>query len=118
MEPVRLGSHGEALARRHLEGEGWTVLAANVRAGREEIDLVARRAEVVAFVEVKTRSSDRFGVPAVAVNARKRGRIRRVARAWLQDHPQPGATLRFDVVSIVVPPSGRVRIDVYEDAWR
>lgn len=94
-------------------------LASNVRVGREEIDLVVLREGTLAFVEVKTRSDDRFGLPAQAVDRRKQARIRRVARAWLCTHPQPRASLRFDIVSVLVDRrGGTVRIDVFEDAWR
>jgi putative endonuclease len=68
----RLGSEGERLAARFLERRGYRVLGAGFRARRGEIDLVCQRGDRLVLVEVKTRSSDRFGTPAEAVGARKR----------------------------------------------
>ena len=67
-----LGREGERLAARFLERRGYRVLGSGFRARRGEIDLVCRRGDRLVLVEVKTRSSDRFGTPAEAVGARKR----------------------------------------------
>jgi putative endonuclease len=67
-----LGDRGEALAARFLERAGWTILVRNFRMGHKEIDLVARRGEVVAFVEVKTRAGTGFGHPLEAITWKKR----------------------------------------------
>ena len=65
-----LGDRGEALAAEHLVRGGWTVLHRNVRLGHKEIDLVARRGEVVAFVEVKTRGGLGYGHPLESITAK------------------------------------------------
>jgi putative endonuclease len=80
------------------------------------VDLIVRRARTVAFCEVKTRSSDRFGTGAEAVVGPKQRRIRRLAARWLSElTPASGRArveVRFDVVSI----TGEV-VDVIEDAF-
>lgn len=114
----REGVRGEALAARFLEERGWEILGRNVRAGRREVDLIATRGQVVAFVEVKSRSGDGFGHPLEAITRRKRGEIAAVARAWLRDHPCPGIVLRFDAVAVHVRPGLPPRIEHVEDAWR
>jgi uncharacterized protein (TIGR00252 family) len=81
-----LGDRGEALAARHLAQAGWRILDRNFRVGRKEIDLVARRGEVVAFVEVKTRAGLGFGHPLEAITWRKRREIQQVAAAWIDRH--------------------------------
>jgi putative endonuclease len=67
--------------------------------------LVARRGATIVFCEVKSRSGDRFGVPAEAVTFAKQARIRRLAARWLRDHPTPigggSRELRFDVAAIL-----------------
>ena len=69
MNRHEIGSWAESAACQHLKANGWTIVDRNVRLGCGEIDIVARRQDVTAFVEVKSRSSDRFGTPAEAVNA-------------------------------------------------
>ncbi|MHB8669756.1 MAG: YraN family protein [Acidimicrobiales bacterium] len=64
---------------------GYEVLARNWRCRHGELDLVLRRAEELVFCEVKTRSSEAFGLPAEAVTVAKRRRIRRLAAAWIHE---------------------------------
>lgn len=76
-------------------------MARNVRCGRAgEIDIVAERAGVIAFVEVKTRRSDRFGTPGEAVTWRKQNRIRALARHYLMTARTTASAIRFDVVEV------------------
>lgn len=117
--PHALGAWGEREASRLLERRGWRILASNYRFGRREVDLVARRGDVLAFVEVKTRSGDGFGPPEEAVTARKRREIEAVARAFLARHPLVDVDVRFDVVAIVVGRGREVlRATHVADAWR
>lgn len=77
-----LGDRGEEIAARFLERAGWRIVNRNFRLGHKEIDLVAARDGVVAFVEVKTRSGGGFGHPLEAVTWRKRlvSMVARVSR--------------------------------------
>lgn len=84
----------------------------NWRAPGGEVDLVARRDNLVAFVEVKTRATDAYGDPALAVTPRKQMRLRRLGAAWLAAHAVHGVEVRFDVVSIL-----GVRVRVIEGAF-
>lgn len=114
----REGARGEVLAARFLEDRGWVILGRNVRAGRREVDLIASRGGVVAFVEVKSRRGDGFGHPLEAITRRKQGEIAAVARTWLRDHPCPGWVLRFDAIAVHLRPGMSPRIEHVEDAWR
>jgi putative endonuclease len=116
--PEPLGRWGERLAARHLERAGWAVLARNYRLGRKEIDLVARRGGVVAFVEVKTRRGTAFGDPLESVTPRKRREIAEVAAGWIQRFGEPGLAYRFDAVAIRHAGGGRAEVRHVEDAWR
>jgi len=101
LDRIALGAAGENRAAHYLTRRGYRIVARNVRAGRVEIDIIARRGRVLAFVEVKTRRTRAYGYPEDAVDARKRARLIRGAAAWL--HSQPGARrsnmwIRFDVI--------------------
>jgi putative endonuclease len=113
-----LGDRGEALAARFLERAGWTILDRNFRMGRKEIDLVARRDEVVAFVEVKTRAGLGYGHPLEAITWKKRREIQQVAAAWIDRHGKPEYSYRFDAVAVQVGAGSPPTIEHVEDAWR
>lgn len=95
---LEFGADGEARAAAHLLARGYRITARNVRAGGVEMDLIAQRGRVIAFVEVKTRRTRNFGAPEEAVDARKRARLVRGAAAWLREHPSRTARVRFDVI--------------------
>ena len=117
--PHALGRWGEDRACAYLEQRGWTILARNYRFGRREVDVVARRGSVVAFVEVKTRAGVGYGAPLEAVTRLKRREIEAVAGQYVARHRLIGVDIRFDAVSIVVErPGARARIEHVEDAWR
>lgn len=118
MNTHRLGARFEEAAAAWLEAHGWRVLERNVRFQRREIDLIVRREDVVAFVEVKGRRGRGFGHPSEAVTARKRMEIESVARWWVARNSRPGLRYRFDVVTAVADGPGRLVIEHLEDAWR
>ena len=120
----RTGKDGEEAAARYLETRGYEILARRYRTRRGEIDLIARRHDVIAFVEVKTRRPDaggpqRFGSPLEAVTSTKQARLTGAAEAWLATHPGCSAGLfRFDVISVRAgDDAGPVIVDHIEDAF-
>jgi len=94
-----LGAEGEARAARYLAERGYRIVDRNVRAGGVELDLVVRKGRTIAFVEVKTRRTRRFGAPEEAVDAAKRRRLIRGAQAWLREHGAGAVRARFDVIA-------------------
>jgi putative endonuclease len=92
---------GEDTAAGLLERKGMRVLARNWRCRVGELDLVAMDGSTLVFVEVKCRSCDRLYDPALAVDARKQTRVRRVAEAYMAMERPHFADCRFDVVSVV-----------------
>ncbi len=113
-----LGDRGEELAARFLQQAGWTILDRNFRMGRKEIDLIARRGEIIAFVEVKTRAGLGYGYPLEAITWKKRREIQQVAMAWIDRKGSPDNIYRFDAVSVQVGSGGPPIIEHVEDAWR
>ncbi len=96
---------------RHYETAGYLVVDRNWQVRGGELDLVLTRDDEIIFCEVKTRSSDRFGHGAEAVDHRKQRFLRRTAMSWLDSHDLRGK-LRFDVATVVGP-----RIEVIEAAF-
>ena len=106
-----LGKRGENLAADHLVAAGFEILERNWRCAQGEIDLVARDAAELVFIEVKTRSSVSFGHPLEAVTSAKLARLRRLAAAWCDAHPGTHENIRIDVVAIIAPTHGLVEIE-------
>jgi putative endonuclease len=78
----------EQRARRHYRLRFYRILGANVWIGGYELDLIVRRGRRLAFVEVKSKSGERFGDPLEMVGPEKQRRIRRAAETWLAAHPE------------------------------
>jgi len=106
-----LGRHGEDLAFEYLRRAGMLVLDRNWRprgAGlRGELDIVAREGDELVVVEVKTRRSIAYGSPTEAITQRKLRAMRSLTLAWLEQRSIHAPAIRFDVVSIVIPPAGQ-----------
>jgi putative endonuclease len=81
-------NRGERRALLHYRLRGYRLLAANVRAGGYELDLVLRRGRRILVVEVKEKGGPDFGHPLEMVNAEKVRRVRAGATAWLAAHPE------------------------------
>lgn len=109
----RHGLEAERQAMAFLRSGGWEIAAHRFRSGRCEIDLVARRGRLVAFVEVKARRGDGFGSPLEAVTGPKRRDLVRGARAWMDRFGRPGDVYRFDCIGIQ-----NGRLEHVEDAFR
>ena len=114
----RRGLRGERLALAYLTSCGWSIEAHRFRVGRHEIDLVARRGGVVAFVKVKTRRPGACGGPIEAVDRRKQGTIARVAAVWRLRYGRRGDEYRFDVVAVVNWGGGSFDLEHVADALR
>ncbi len=102
----RLGPLGEAIAARFLEMRGARILERGYRHSGREVDIIAWDGRRLLIVEVKTRRGARRGPPGLAVTRTKRRHIRSVARAFLASRSAPSAPVRFDVIEIVLEPTG------------
>lgn len=113
------GRLGEALCAEYLRKRGYEILAAGYHSRFGEIDIIAAKRGIVAFVEVKLRSDARFAAAREAVSASKQEKLRRTALFWLSengDSLQP----RFDVCEIYLPQgeqAARARINYMENAF-
>ena len=112
-----LGRLGEDLACRHLEGEGFHIVERNWRTRQGEIDVVARRGDLIAFVEVKARRGEEYGEPEESVTPAKARRIRHVAAQYLTQAYRSGE-VRFDVIGVKFGAGDRViQLRHTEDAF-
>ena len=114
----RRGVRGELVAMEFLVSLGWEVEAHRFRLGRHDLDLVMRRGQLIAFVEVKTRRSNACGTAIESVSAFKQRKLGRIATYWRVRYGRPGDTYRFDVLAVQDRGSGRWEVDRVEDAWR
>jgi putative endonuclease len=114
----QLGKRGEDIARRHLEGLGYSIIALNYRIGRSEIDLIARDDGTLVFVEVRTRRGSGLGTPEESVTQAKQSRMIAAAEKYLQQSESPGTLdWRIDMVAVELDARGfLVRVEVVKNA--
>ncbi len=113
-----LGREGEAAAEEALRAAGLRIVERRFRSRQGEIDLVAMDADVLVFVEVKTRRGVSHGTPREAVHRGKQARLVRVALAYLARRRLLESRCRFDVVEVLWDASGRPRVEHIADAFR
>ncbi|EJZ83443.1 YraN family protein [Slackia piriformis] len=119
-EPLEgsLGDRGEEAACELLKRRGYIILERNWTCVAGEADIVARDEDgTLVFVEVKTRSSLKHGLPSEAVTPKKRARYERIAGYFLADYDGMECRVRFDVISILALPNGRALVRHYINAF-
>ena len=110
------GREGERVAAEFLRRGGYRILHRRYRGAGGEIDLIARKVNTIAFVEVKSGRSGAASDPVDRVDRRKRTHLTRTARRWLKDHSPRGVTYQFDVIAVTLDvPTPSVRH--YENAF-
>jgi putative endonuclease len=102
----RVGRRAEDLAAELLERAGLRIVARNWRRPEGELDIVADDGGTCVFVEVRSRTGDEWGHPLETVTPRKRARVIRAARLYLEAEPTPASAYRFDVVAVTFDPAG------------
>lgn len=111
-----LGKHGEDIAASFLEQNGFTILERNFLVPEGEIDLIAEKEEVLHFVEVKTRRSDRFGTPLESISKAKSQKIIAATWRYLEQHNKTNAPFQIDAIGIFCPPRQKGEIEFLENA--
>lgn len=112
-----LGQKGEELAKEKLVKMGYKILDRNFRCKIGEIDIIAKDKNTLVFVEVRSKSSNEFGVPQETVNIKKQKRIRRVAEFYLIKNKLEDICCRFDIVAIIWQKNKKPKIEVIKDAF-
>jgi putative endonuclease len=112
----RFGKDSESLAVEFLKKQGYKILETNYKTKLGEIDIIAKDKDTLAFIEVKARHSDRYGVPKYAVTPKKKKKISMAALWYLKTTDQFNQKARFDVVGIFSQTS-TPRIEVIKNAF-
>jgi putative endonuclease len=99
-----IGRYGERVAAAFLRRHGFRILTRNFQAVAGEIDLVCREGPVLAFVEVRSRSSEQFGRPAESIDARKEQAFVAAANEYLRLLRRDDVDHRFDAVEVQLRP--------------
>lgn len=111
-----LGKFGEARAAEYLLEFGYAILEKNVRTPYGEIDIVAAKGSLTAFVEVKTRRTHTFGYPEESITELKQERMTLSAQAYLQTHPELDGEWQIDVIAIQVQNPQSVKVVHFPNA--
>ena len=93
----RLGKQGENAACRYLKRRGYKIIERNYKTRFGEVDIIARKDDTVAFIEVKTRLTDKFGAPAEAVTFAKQRKYALSAQFYFSQC-EDDCIIRFDVI--------------------
>jgi putative endonuclease len=110
-----LGKKGEDIAADFLLKNGYEILERNWRTGRDEIDIIARKDNLLVIVEVKTRSTDYYGEPEEAVTTKKQMFLVRATDKYVNEN-EIDDLIRYDIISIILK-SGNHTIHHIEDAF-
>ncbi|MGB3049761.1 MAG: YraN family protein [Polyangiales bacterium] len=111
-----LARRGEGLVASLLEERGFEICGRNVRVGRLELDIIARRGALIVVCEVRSRSSARPVFPAETISGKKLARVRRATAMWLRKQKLGRVHARIDAAAIVFDRAGgEPRIEYYEN---
>lgn len=95
-----VGAWGESLAAEHLLASGYAILHKNYRTPYGELDLIASKADLLIFIEVKARTNGAYGLPEDSITKRKREHILHAIDYYLQEHLEVNCDWRVDVIAI------------------
>jgi putative endonuclease len=110
------GDRGEDRTATFLRQEGYRILERNYRCPLGEMDIIARDGKTIVFIEVKARSSDRFGSPQAAIGPQKQRRMTAIALCYLKGKGWLGMPARFDVAAVRLDAAGE-RVTLYKNAF-
>lgn len=113
-----LGKWGEDVAAKYLEDKGYVIFDRDWKTGNRDLDIVARSEDSMwlVFVEVKTRQSHDLSEPEESVDVRKQRNLAIAANVYVKSHTVPPG-IRFDIVTVIGTPSGKVQVAHIEDAF-
>jgi len=105
-----VGIWGENKAEEYLIKNDYLILDRNFRTTHGEIDIVAEKNGIITFVEVKTRTNNKFGNPEDAVDKQKKTKLIESALAYMQDHPELEDSWQIDVIAVYKEFSSKLKV--------
>ena len=111
-----LGKWGEGVAADYLEQQGYSILERGWRSGHKDIDLIAFKQGILAFVEVKTRKNNTYIQPQQAVDRHKIKLLMTAANRYICNN-NIDAEIRFDIVAITGTDYSNYKIEHIEQAF-
>jgi putative endonuclease len=117
LHPTRceLARHGESLVATLLERQGFSICGRNVRVGRLELDIIAKRGSLIVVCEVRSRMRARPVFPAETIGPSKLARIRRATAIWLRNQKLGRVHARIDAAAVVFEPGSEPHVEYYEN---
>lgn len=115
---IRIGSIGEELATKYIKDKGYNILDRNYRTKLGELDIIAKKENIIVFIEVKTRTSNVYGIPSEAVNYKKQQTIQKLAQQYILYRKLSNScfSYRFDVIEVKLI-GKKYKIDHIENAF-
>ncbi|MGL5416657.1 MAG: YraN family protein [Clostridium sp.] len=114
-----IGDYGEDLAKNFLISSGFKILKENFRNRFGEIDFICIKDNIISFIEVKTRYSNKFGLPMESVNFRKRKNIILLSKYFITQNNFSDFFLRFDILEVYLNfENDDIKLNLLEDAFR
>ena len=111
---LEIGKQGEKIAKEYLEKNGYKIIESNYKTRYSEIDLVCQKDNEMVFVEVRTKTNERFGSPEETINRDKINKLIRAANAYAARKNWPGP-YQIEAVCIVLGPDNTIkRIEQYD----
>lgn len=102
IDKKKIGVTGEKIAQDYLKTKGYNIINTNFYTKKGEIDIIATIQKEMVFIEVKTRTNNKYGTPAMAVNSTKIKHMKSAAKIFLMLNKFKNYSLRFDVIEIVI----------------
>ena len=97
-----LGKNGEDEAVKYLEKQGYTIIERNFMCKQGEIDIIALNEKYLVFVEIKSRTSNEFGLPSESVTERKKKHMIKAIQYYLYKRNLENVNIRIDVIEVYV----------------
>lgn len=111
----KLGKKGEKIALFHLKQKGYQILEKNWRKDKKEIDIIAKKNNIIVFIEVKTRSTEYYGEASEAVNTKKQKNLIDAAEEYIEQK-NLDMEIRFDIISVYIL-GNKTKLFHIEDAF-